>query len=1247
MAGPPVRPPLIPPDLLFLNNFSVAVSVAPSDRLLDTEMLDSYSPSKSAISPRTPDGSVLSPSFSAQAPPIVASAQGVLVSDLFPPVNLDKYKTSSHLGESSSSSGALKSLRSTPHPDQTGVEFSWAAHFKSSGKYPKADVPVTVSAEGHPWVKIPNAVFERGARLHSDYIVGIFYGNAPSYEKIWGVLNYLWGKDQRVTIHNLTKNAFLFHIPSASLRRRILQHELWRVGDSPFYVTEWKSSFSLDPPSLQRAPIWASIHKIPFDLLTDEGLSFISKPLGVIVDAKPFSTISSVEIKVIVNLSTPLPSTVELEREDGRIDLLQVTYPWLPPLCPLCSKIGHKATLCPNAPPPQSKKEDFVKPKKPVRKYQEKQNAESAAKAVAATLPSQVQNPTESGLEMETPLPFCPVSRPVLAKPQDNSVVTTATIALESAPRETIPTATGSHTGHITTKDVSSLGDPLPTPTSAEANAGPSSSEANTEGRLFLLPKHMSSGKMRAGKEAREQLEIAANPFDLLKKDPENIDPDHSEAEMALTIHQASTLEHSSTPPSSSSFKQQKKKKRKVRENSLSPAGDSFFWNVRGINDTSKHRPLATWLRNKQATFGALLETHVRESNKDQILSSVGPEWSVLSNYQHSETGRIWIIYKQPTIIQHLFSDHQSITCDVKLEDDLPFQGPRFTWSNNRPSNPIGRKLDRCLVNGSWTLSFPSSHCSFLAPEFSDHCPCHIKLTTDSPTFGSRPFKFFNLLTSHPAFLYSIKSAWDDLGESAKSLKELCYKIKGLKRPLKALFRENFSDIEKRECEAHQHTLSRIHHRFALSPTALPVCYLGLPLCSKKLSVKDYDPLITQIRRKVGSWVHKRLSLAGRLRLISSIVYGIVGFWTKAFILPKKMIAKINSMAGSFLWHGKAEVQTGAKVSWPAVCFPMQEGGLGLRSLTSWNETCALKLIWMLFFRGGSIWVAWMRTKYLSKFCFWALKEDTPAVSWMFRKLLKLCHKAISFIQIQIGNGDDTFFWWDPWTPFGSLIHFLGPMGPATMGIPLFSLVRDCIQNGNWNLRAASLPLLATPPCGLCKKETNAIRSKNPTVSWYSLVWHKVAIPKHAAATWLFMLNRNPTFDRMVAWVLDVETICLLCGSSSESQNHLFFDCPFSNRVWSALLLKLDILNAPTSWAQIISWLPAALPQRDAQLGLLLLWQASIYELWKERNRRLHQGLTLPHYKIFKKIVYLMRNKTMALKNVCSKHSEALTLLWS
>ncbi|XP_010421838.2 PREDICTED: uncharacterized protein LOC104707231 [Camelina sativa] len=211
-------------------------------------------------------------------------------------------------------------------------DFNWASRCKGASKFPNTAVEVSVSGEGNPRVKVPNAFFERRARLHSDYIVGIFYGNAPSYGKVWAVLNYLWGKDQKVKIHTLSKNAFLFHIPSAPLRNEILQHELWRVGDSPFFVTEWKASFSLDPPSLQKAPLWATLNQVSFDLLTDEGLSFLSRPLGKIVDAKPFSTVSSAEIKVIINLKDPLPKTIEVEREDREIVVIFVSYPWLPPL---------------------------------------------------------------------------------------------------------------------------------------------------------------------------------------------------------------------------------------------------------------------------------------------------------------------------------------------------------------------------------------------------------------------------------------------------------------------------------------------------------------------------------------------------------------------------------------------------------------------------------------------------------------------------------------------------------------------------------------------------------------------------------------------------------------------------------------------------------------------------------------------------------------------------------------------------
>ncbi|CAA7020346.1 unnamed protein product [Microthlaspi erraticum] len=351
--------------------------------------------------------------------------------------------------------------------------------------------------------------------------------------------------------------------------------------------------------------------------------------------------------------------------------------------------------------------------------------------------------------------------------------------------------------------------------------------------------------------------------------------------------------------------------------------------------------------------------------------------------------------------------------------------------------------------------------------------------------------------------------------------------------------------------------LVRIQTLFNLKVSSLPIRYLGLPLSSKQLTVADCDPLLVLIKRKLDSWSNELLSLAGRLSLLSSVIAGIVGFWTSAFILPRRVIRKINILSSSFLWHGKTGIASGAKVAWNSLCFPKEEGGLGLKDISSWNNACLLKLIWLLFFRAGSIWVAWIRRRYLTQSSFWALNDRNPSFSWMFRKILKLRAKAIQFFSIKVGRGDSTFFWWDPWTPFGSLHAFLGAYGPSRLGIPLSATVSDVWNGSGWNLPPARTErqvllhsyLLSIGCSDLAdgpvwslqgvpqrtfslKAVWNEIRPTKPEVFWASLLWHKAGLARHQTITWLFLLNRSPTLDRMATWGYDTEGVCLLCGGA-------------------------------------------------------------------------------------------------------------------
>jgi hypothetical protein len=140
----------------------------------------------------------------------------------------------------------------------------------------------------------------------------------------------------------------------------------------------------------------------------------------------------------------------------------------------------------------------------------------------------------------------------------------------------------------------------------------------------------------------------------------------------------------------------------------------------------------------------------------------------------------------------------------------------------------------------------------------------------------------------------------------------------------------------------------------------LPVRYLGVPLISKRLSKADCEGLVAKFTSRMDSWCAKHLSFAGRLQLISSVLFSLQVFWSNVFILPKAVTRLLEQKLNSFLWCGKDEPAK-AKLSWSKVCLPKKEGGLGLKRLEVWNKSATLRHIWNIFAQSGSIWFAWVK----------------------------------------------------------------------------------------------------------------------------------------------------------------------------------------------------------------------------------------------------------------------------------------------
>lgn len=474
-------------------------------------------------------------------------------------------------------------------------------------------------------------------------------------------------------------------------------------------------------------------------------------------------------------------------------------------------------------------------------------------------------------------------------------------------------------------------------------------------------------------------------------------------------------------------------------------------------------------------------------------------------------------------------------------------------------------------------------------------------------------------------------------------------------------------------CGLQQMEINEIAEETGLSHGTLPIRYLGVPLCTKKLSLSNCEPLISSIKMKLNSWSAKSLSFAGRLLLINTVLAGITNFWCSTFTLPKSCIKIINSLCGAYLWKGTLEGHHSARVAWETIVHAKEEGGLGIRDLISWNKATSIRLIWLLFFSSGSIWVAWFVDEVLAgdRSNFWTLKESNNH-SWLVKRLLRLRPLVYNWIHIKLGNGRNTRFWSDHWSPFGQIAEFLHLGSHSRLGIPAQATVSDLFVDGHWNMppaRSEEQVLLqsflttvtlnqqedqfdwiitnkvyTTFSTGIVYKE---LKHHNHVVTWSDTVWLRQGIPKHCFLSWLLVLNRCPTRDRLLSWGLPTDPNCLLCNSSPESRDHLYFGCSYSWRIWSSIARRCNYTPS-TSWNQSLLDLQQ-LQHRPRHVRYLstLAWQCSMYYIWSERNSRLHRQVFRPPDSIISSIESTIRSKISAIRHTSPRFSSSVFSVWN
>lgn len=126
----------------------------------------------------------------------------------------------------------------------------------------------------------------------------------------------------------------------------------------------------------------------------------------------------------------------------------------------------------------------------------------------------------------------------------------------------------------------------------------------------------------------------------------------------------------------------------------------------------------------------------------------------------------------------------------------------------------------------------------------------------------------------------------------------------------------------------------------------LPNKVLGPFFGRKIITFATHQPFLERITSKLYSWTIKTFTFAGTMKLIYSVIYDMINFWSYVFRLQKRFYQKVDSLCSWFLWKHNTASTTRTQISSSSICTPKKEEGFGFRKLEEFDMVFRLKRLW-------------------------------------------------------------------------------------------------------------------------------------------------------------------------------------------------------------------------------------------------------------------------------------------------------------
>nr|XP_027086471.1 uncharacterized protein LOC113708207 [Coffea arabica] len=395
--------------------------------------------------------------------------------------------------------------------------------------------------------------------------------------------------------------------------------------------------------------------------------------------------------------------------------------------------------------------------------------------------------------------------------------------------------------------------------------------------------------------------------------------------------------------------------------------------------------------------------------------------------------------------------------------------------------------------------------------------------------------------------------------------------------------------------------------------------------------------VIHRIRSQCGEWLEEeddisKETLAKRLARVlpflisdsqSGFVQGRQLF--DNFLLAQELVSGIRRLNRGGNWVLKLDMEKAYdRIKLSALCKPVEEGGVGIRSLQSVHDAFSMKL-WWSFRQNVSLWARFIQGKYLrgGHPC---EVEQVWGQSPIWRRMVMVKDLAEQHIRWVLGNGE-VDYWHEIWIGSGLVydkVEFFGVHSMASFVVQSRWSINLLQQ---WLPRVIVSEILLIPPpvsrrldrmvWDLSSSSSFSVSSAYQVVSqpaprsfFLANTWHSLIPAKLSFFMLCLLESRLPVMDVLYLFQVQGPSRCWCCKELGvESLDHIFYTGEIPSLVWQSFEEVDGGLDPAYMVRHVLAkWWLRITTKSTLKLIYRILPCLVCWHLWRARNSVLFEG---------------------------------------